>query len=115
MIEEQIVMSQDLGRAVKKIFASCAALSCAAFFSLSGAAGEASPSANRHLRHLPHHTAAVTPPTLAPQTSSSAIPPFSWLAGLGVKPYPPGKGGADGVSRNIDDCNKGCIGVNTVR
>jgi hypothetical protein len=96
---------------VKNIFASCVALSCAAFVSMSGAAGETLPNAKPHLRPLPHHVAGVAAPTLARQAPSRAIPPFSWLAGLGVKPYPPGKGGADGLSRNIDDCNKGCIDV----
>ncbi len=45
----------------------------------------------------------------------SAVPPFSWLTQLfpNVKPYPPGQGDADGLSRNIDDCNKGCIGITT--
>ena len=26
-----------------------------------------------------------------------------------VAPYPPGQGDADGLSRNPEDCNKGCI------
>jgi hypothetical protein len=78
---------------------------------MSGAAGETPPSGKPHLRHLPYHVAGVAAPTLAQQAPSRAIPPFSWLAGLGVKPYPPGKGGADGLSRNIDDGNKGCIDV----
>ncbi len=110
-----IVLSQDQRAAVKKIFASCAALSCAAFVSMSGAAGETATSAKSNPRHLPHHVAGVAGPSLAQPASTGAIPPFSWLAGLGVKPYPPGQGDADGLSRNIDDCNKGCIGVNTVR
>jgi hypothetical protein len=96
---------------VIKIFASCVALSCAAFLSMSGAAGETSPSGKPHLRHLPYHVAGMAAPTLAQQAPSRAIPPFSWLAGLGVKPYPPGGGGADGLGRNVDDCNKGCIDV----
>jgi hypothetical protein len=100
-----------LGAAVTKTFASFAALSCATFVSLSGAAGETSPSAKPHLRHLPHHAAGVAGPTLAQPALSSTIPPFSWLSGLGVKPYPPGAGGADGLSRNVEDCNKGCIDI----
>jgi hypothetical protein len=94
---------------VKKIFASC--VSCAALVSLSAAAGETSQSAKPHLRCLPHHVADVAAPTLAQQAPSSAIPPFSWLTRLGVKPYPPGEGGADGLSRNVDDCNNGCIDI----
>jgi hypothetical protein len=96
---------------VKKIFASCVSLSCAAFVSLSGAAGETSPSGKPHLRHSAHHVASVAAPTLAQQAPANAIPPFSWLSRLGVKPYPPGQGGADGLSRNVDDCNKGCIDI----
>ena len=100
---------------MKKIFALCIALSCAAFVSLSVAA-ETSPTAKHHVRYAPYHIRGPAAPPLAPQASNSAaLPPFSWLAGLGVKPYPPGQGDADGLSRNIDDCNKGCIGVNTIR
>ena len=29
-----------------------------------------------------------------------------------IAPYPPGQGDTDGLSRNPDDCNKGCIGGN---
>ena len=45
--------------------------------------------------------------------NGAAAPPFSWLTRFfpNVKPYPPGQGDADGLSRNIEDCNKGCIGV----
>jgi hypothetical protein len=99
------------GAVVKMIFGCCVALSGAAVVSLSSAAGETAPSVKSHLRHLPHHVAGVAAPTLAQQAPSSAIPPFSWLIRLGVKPYPPGEGGADGLSRNIEDCNKGCIDV----
>jgi hypothetical protein len=88
----------------------CVALSGAAVVSLSAAAGETSPSVKSHLRHLSHHVG-VRAPTPAHQAQSGAIPPFSWLTSLGVKPYPPGKGGADGLSRNVEDCNKGCIGI----
>ncbi len=27
-----------------------------------------------------------------------------------IAPYPPGEGDTEGLSTNIDDCNKGCIG-----
>ena len=101
---------------MKKTFAFCVALSCATVVSLSVAAGETSLPVNHHVRYAPHPVRGVAAPTLAQQASNSAaLPPFSWLAGLGVKPYPPGQGDADGLSRNIDDCNKGCIGVNTIR
>jgi len=29
-----------------------------------------------------------------------------------IAPYPPGQGDTDGLGRNPDDCNKGCIGGN---
>ncbi len=29
-----------------------------------------------------------------------------------IAPYPPSQGDTDGLSRNPDDCNKGCIGGN---
>ena len=29
-----------------------------------------------------------------------------------IAPYQPGQGDTDGLSRNPDDCNKGCIGGN---
>jgi hypothetical protein len=97
---------------VSKTIFLCVTLVYAIFFSLSGAEGQTSPSAKHHMRYAPRHAVGVASPTLAQQApSSSGIPPFSWLAGLGVKPYPPGKGCADGLSRNVDDCNMGCIDV----
>jgi hypothetical protein len=47
----------------------------------------------------------------AQQTPRSAIPPLSWLARIGVKPYPPSQGGADGLSLHVDDCNEVCIDI----
>ena len=32
--------------------------------------------------------------------------PLEWPK---IAPYPPGQGDTDGLSRNPDDCNKGCI------
>jgi hypothetical protein len=103
---------------VKKILSFCIALSCAAVVSLSAAAGEPAPRVKHPARHAPYHVSGAVAPVLAQQASNQAtVPPFSWLTQLfpNVKPYPPGQGDADGLSRNIDDCNKGCIGVNTVR
>ena len=41
-------------------------------------------------------------------TNPFATPPrpLEWPK---IAPYPPGQGDTDGLSRNIDDCNKGCI------
>ena len=102
---------------MKQTIAFCIALSCAAAVSLSGAAGETSLRVKHHAGHAPQ-VSGVVAPTLAQQAPNQpTLPPFSWLTQLfpNVKPYPPGQGDADGLSRNIDDCNKGCIGVNTVR
>ena len=34
-------------------------------------------------------------------------PPLKWPK---IAPYPPGQGDTDGLSFDINDCNKGCIG-----
>ena len=106
-------LHQDERIDVKPIFSFCLVLSCAAIVSLSGAGGETSPRIKRHVRHAPAVNA-LAPPALAEQApNGAAAPPFSWLTRFfpDVKPYPPGQGDADGLSRNIEDCNKGCIGV----
>lgn len=61
-----------------------------------------------HHRHHHHHAApaAVVRPNPAPETVAPA-PESS-----GFKPYPFGRGDEDGLSRDPDDCNKGCIGGN---
>ena len=57
-------------------------------------------------RHIPRTAvpAGIVPnaTALAPAASPSWIPH--------IAPYPNGTGDADGLSRNPDDCNKGCIG-----
>jgi hypothetical protein len=103
---------------MKKLFAFSIALSCAAIVSLSVAAGETSQRIKHSARHT--HYGVTGPVAHAPGAQPSnapAVPPFVWLTQLfpNVKPYPPGEGDTDGLSRNPDDCNKGCIGVNTVR
>jgi len=111
--ESQNRSCQDERIDVKLIFSFCLVLSCAAIVSLSGAGGETSPRIKRHVRHAPAVNA-LAPPALAEQApNGAAAPPFSWLTRFfpNVKPYPPGQGDADGLSRNIEDCNKGCIGV----
>ncbi len=102
---------------MKKIFAFPIALSCAAVVSLSVAAAETAPRVKHHVRPAPYVRSAATPTVAQQAPNNPALPPFSWVTQLfpNVKPYPPGQGDADGLSRNIVDCNKGCIGVNTVR
>jgi hypothetical protein len=97
---------------VKQTIAFCIALSCAAVVSLSVAAGETSPRAKHHIRHAPHVISGpATPPPAEQASNRPIVPPFSWLAQLfpNVKPYPPGQGDTDGLSRNPEDCNKGCV------
>ena len=52
-----------------------------------------------------------SPANASAATARRGAGPLSWLARLfpDVRPYPPGEGDADGLSRNIEDCNKGCI------
>jgi hypothetical protein len=47
-------------------------------------------------------------PFQGPFISPFATPPrpLEWPK---IAPYPPGEGDTDGLSRNVDDCNKGCI------
>jgi hypothetical protein len=99
---------------VKKIFAFSIALSCAGLVSLSVAAAETSYRVKHHPHHARHAPYEVSNPVApAPPASSHnpAVLPFSWLTQLfpNVKPYPPGQGDTDGLSRNPDDCNKGCV------
>jgi hypothetical protein len=63
----------------------------------------------RHHRHHNHHTMqpATNPPAPAAQNGN----PDTIRSPL--RPYPhPGDGDNDGLSRDPDDCNKGCIGGN---
>ena len=54
-----------------------------------------------HYRHPRHHAhSAVEPEAIAPKASSP------------VAPNPWGENDTDGLGRNQDDCNKGCIGGN---
>jgi hypothetical protein len=64
----------------------------------------------RHHVWKPANEAVATSTAQAPSapTSLPAIAPpapFQWPR---IDPYPPGQGDADGLSRNVDDCNKGC-------
>jgi len=67
--------------------------------------------AHHHIRKPPANEAVAASVALAPSAPTSlpvlAPPlPFQWPR---IAPYPPGQGDADGLSRNTDDCNKGCI------
>ncbi len=91
------------------------------------ALGHSPPSAPRHHHALPRpaqrnasgETVVSVAPVVAiapgwtPLQGSFGNPfatpprPLEWPK---IAPYPPGQGDADGLSTNIDDCNKGCIG-----
>jgi hypothetical protein len=47
---------------------------------------------------------------LNPIAQAPATP--HWMFSPMFVPYPPGVGDADGLSRRVRDCNKGCIGGN---
>ncbi len=73
----------------------------------------------RHYRHT-HHlylrraTREAVAPGKAVATNWPAWLPFTRppppLVWPHIAPYPPGEGDTDGLSTDIDDCNKGCIG-----
>jgi hypothetical protein len=111
--EGRSMLRQDWRAVVKKILGFCIALSCAAVVSLSAVAGETSPRVRHHARHAPHHVSGPVAPTPTGQApnEAAASPGLPWITSLfpNVKPYPPGQGDTDGLSRNTDDCNKGCI------
>jgi hypothetical protein len=67
-----------------------------------------------HKHRIPPHHAyksvrpeRIEPSSTAPLTAQPEPNFFPYIA-----PYPPGQGDTDGLSRNPDDCNKGCIGGN---
>lgn len=73
------------------------------------AAESPDPAAPRtHHRHH-HHAASPAPEAVANPGAETVAPAPSWP---GFKPYAPGEGDEDGLSRDPDDCEKGCIGGN---
>ncbi len=89
--------------------------------------GHSLPSAPRHHHALPRpaprHASGETVASVAPAVAAapgwtalqgSFVNPFATpprpLEWPKIAPYPPGEGDTDGLSTNIDDCNKGCIG-----
>jgi hypothetical protein len=55
---------------------------------------------HRAVEHAPHRAAQPAPPAPAAPLAPA------------LRPYPPGEGGTDGLSRDPEDCDKGCIGGN---
>jgi hypothetical protein len=70
-----------------------------------------------HDHYAPHHTVhhhiVAHGPTMAPVATAPApqAGPFG-LALPRIAPYPDNQGNEDGLSRDPDDCMKGCIGGN---
>jgi hypothetical protein len=89
------------------------AIAASATLAVSSAwATENEPVHNHHYRHT-HHVAHPTPASAAErpgETVENAPPPATNQM---FKPYfQPGEGDNDGMSRDPDDCMKGCIGGN---
>jgi hypothetical protein len=70
-----------------------------------------------HIRYT-HHPVPKRPrnevvgPSMTSEPSALSLSPApKTTVKLRVAPYPPGQGDADGLSRNPEDCNKGCIGL----
>ncbi len=80
------------------------------------AAALASPAfaAEVHHHHVYRHVHRTTGPVEMVPNATALVPapvsPQSWFTH--IAPYPPGQGDTDGLSRDINDCNKGCIGGN---
>ncbi len=78
-------------------------------------AGETSGSGAIHHHHHAYRHAhrAVRAEAIAPNATAQ-VPPAAVAPAFApaVRPYPNGQGDEDGLSRDINDCNKGCIGGN---
>jgi hypothetical protein len=90
-----------------------AVVAWAAIPALATASG--SEATHHHFRYAHHHVRKppakeAVPPSVATAPGATPSPPFLQpLEGLGIAPFPPGQGDTDGLSRDAEDCNKGCI------
>jgi hypothetical protein len=87
-------------------------VACAAIVGLPVAA-LASDRGSEHFRYRPQiarHHAPRTAARTGARNAAWLVPAFG--AGSRIAPYPKGKGDTDGLSRNPNDCNRGCIGGN---
>ncbi len=71
------------------------------------------PEQHRHVHHVYHHVQQAAVPAAVAQNAPAPAAPAA-APGLPsffphIAPYPDGKGDEDGLSENVDDCNKGCI------
>jgi hypothetical protein len=62
-------------------------------------------------RHFVAHPAPVAAPAAATTTAPAPMAPFG-LSLPSFKPLPDNKGDEDGLSGDVNDCNKGCIDGN---
>ncbi len=105
------------------------ALTCTVAAAIPGA-GRASSSAlepTRHHRAAHRHARAPVDAEAVARAEAVASGSSAWVPFVGsfsvpfatppaplawpkIAPYPPGQGDTDGLSTDIDDCNKGCIG-----
>ena len=66
---------------------------------------------SHHHRH--HHKGHAAPHAVETPSAQHRAPAAAEPNGPSLKPYAhPGDGDNDGLSRDPDDCNKGCIGDN---
>ena len=77
--------------------------------SLAVSAQTEAPAVHRHHRVHHHHHDLAAPPPARTEPVESAPSPIKQM----FRPYAePGEGDNNGLSRDPDDCNKGCIGGN---
>jgi hypothetical protein len=100
---------------MKRSFALAAAVVALATIPSLGAASSSYTSSHPS-RYTRRHARKSSPNKLIGPSVSAAprVPPFSSEAQPHfelprIAPYPTGQGHADGLSRNTDDCNMGCI------
>jgi hypothetical protein len=74
------------------------------------ASAESGESVLHHHHHHKHHHAMEDAPHRVAHPAPAVAAPAAVTPG--VKPYPPGEGNTDGLSRDPEDCDKGCIGGN---
>ena len=87
-------------------------LGVAAFFAMPAVAQDIHPVVHHH-DYVNHHLGSGRTTTEQRNYSAQVAPPVA--PGFPsffphIAPYPDGKGDEDGLSRDPNDCNKGCIG-----
>lgn len=74
---------------------------------------KASADAASHRHHVFHHRAASSAVIPSGATAQVPLPPVDVIAAPSffphIAPYANGQGDEDGLSRDVNDCNKGCV------